>query len=651
MENKLKNKGWDVSVSADGLRLFHENIGVCRGEVGGVTVDGGFFAPESVRVEDDRMVWVYGCGLELCLTVNGNRRDVTAWAEIRNRSERPLPVGDLVLLDLHADWTRAFFDCYLHGRTMCNNTGRVSLDETVLSNSVVGLTDAAGQCAFAAGAIRPDDAWYDFQLECAPGNESLQVICRLENSLLAAGATRRLSPVRLYAGTSMSFLLERYAEDTAEQLVPCSNFKTPPTGWCSWYHYYGTDTEGDIRQNMDAIKASPVNGGLQVIQIDDGWNRDRDAVRNWGDWLPEDKFPDGMKALADQIHADGFQAGLWLAPFSVDAGSRLYKEHPEWLVQAAGSEDELDPLAAPGGVFGLDLTRPDVQEFIRTTFRRVFHDWGFDYIKIDFLAHGAIEGQRSDQSKTGIEAFRIGMRIIREEAGSDRFILNCGSPIAASVGLCDGMRIGMDVGGRWFAPMNLQEWRYGNCCLKAAANSTIWRQWMNGVWWHNDPDCVILRNSKTEVEWKTFKDHPLADAPVRPEDFSLSSEETLGWLRLVWLSGGMFIVSEDMARLTKKQWADLASAAPLNHQPVRRVDYYSEPDVSVLTTVSGVKIVGLFNLSDESVTLSLKAEKLGVSPGERACVEKWSGDRFEGRGDTVEFPPLPPHSGRLWQFA
>ncbi len=648
MESKLKNKGWDFSVSEDGIRLFHENIGNCRGEVGRITVDGAVFAPESVRVEDGRMVWMYGCGLELSLTVRGNRRDVTAWAEIRNRSARALSVGDLVLLDLHADWTQAFSGCYYHGRTMCSNTGWVSLDETVVSNSVVGMTDASGQCAFAAGAIRPDDAWYDFQIECAPGNESLQVICRLENSLLAAGASRRLSPVRFYAGTSMSLLLERYAEDTAEQMVAVRRFNAPPTGWCSWYHYYGTDTEGDIRQNMDAIKASPVNGRLQVIQIDDGWNRDRDSARNWGDWLPEDKFPDGMKALADQIHADGFQAGLWLAPFSVDEASRLYKAHPDWLVQATGDEGTLGPLAAPGGVFGLDLTRPDVQDFIRTTFRRVFQEWGFDYIKIDFLAHGAIEGRRFDRSKTGIEAFRVGMQIIREEAGSDHFILNCGSPIAASIGLCDGMRIGMDVGGRWFAPMNMKEWRYGNCCLKAAANSTIWRQWMSGVWWHNDPDCVILRNRLMDVEWKTFFENTLEDEPLKEEHFELSSEETLGWLRLIWLSGGMFIVSEDMSLLSKKQWDDLAAAWPLNRQPVRRVDHYSNEDVSVFATVSGQKIVGLFNLSDEPVTLSLSPETLGVSAGEWAFAEKWSGERFAGKGDTVEFPPLPPHAGRLW---
>jgi alpha-galactosidase len=587
--------------------------------------------------------------LEVRVDCEPNR--VTLCPILMNEGDARVVIGDVVLMDWNAEFKTDFSHAFINGRTMVDNTGLVGLSGSVLSNSVIGLTDPNGSGAFVAGAIRPDDAWYDFSVSAdADSTMGFSIICRLENTHMAPDSTRELSPIRLYSGRSMSGLLERYAEDTAEQMVPECRFAAPPTGWCSWYHYYGTDTEGAIRQNIDAIKASPLSNGLQVIQIDEGWTRDRDVARNWGDWLPGGKFPNGMKILVDEIHADGFMAGLWLAPFSVDKASQLYKDHPDWLVQTTGVEGTLGPLAAQGGVFGLDLTRADVQNFIRTTFRRVFQEWDFDYIKIDFLAHGAIEGRRSDQSKTGVEAFRIGMRIIREEAGSDKFILNCGSPIAASIGLCDGMRIGMDVGGRWFAPMNMKEWRYGNCCLKAAANSTIWRQWMHRAWWHNDPDCVILRDRLMDVEWKTFSENTLEDEPLKKEHFELSSEETRGWLKLIWLSGGMLIVSEDMSMLDEKQWADLASAWPLNRSPVRRIDQYSDADVSVLMTESGEKIVGLFNLSDEPVTISLQLETLGVAAGEWTWIEKWSGERFAGKGDTAEFPHLPPHSGRLWQF-
>lgn len=650
MESDVKNRGWNVEVSAEGIEFFHANVGNCIKGSSSIQINNELLLPDAVYLEHRKRVSRFNCGLVLSLAIEQNAREITVFPELENRSENVLAVGDVVLMDFQADWSSSLSSCFVNGRTMVDNTGLGSLDGDVVSNAVIGLTDHEGRSAFAAGAIRPDDAWYDFRVVGKEnGAKSFQVICRLENTLMEAGTVRRLSPIRFYAGTSLSFLLERYAEDTAEQMVPLAAFREPPAGWCSWYHYYGTDDVDEIRKNMRAIRSSPLAGRLQVIQVDDGWNLPEPSCpRCWGDWESGSKFPDGMKALADEIHDNGFQAGLWLAPFSVDEGSRLYKEHPEWLVHSIGSKDQLDPLADCGGVFGLDLTRPDVQEFVRSTFRRVFNEWGFDYIKIDFLAHGASEGVRFDQTKTGIEAFRIGMKIICEEAGPDRFILNCGSPVAASVGLCDGMRIGLDVGGRWFAPMNMQEWQYGNCCLKAAANSTIWRQWMQRVWWHNDPDCVILRNQMTDVEWNTFKDHPFANSPVCPEDFTLTSEETMGWLRLIWLSGGMLIVSEDMTTLKPEHWAALERCWPINTAAIRRLDRCFGSETSVFKTVFGDLVLGFFNLSDIPVSIALSSEEAGIE-GNWAFEEVFSRDVIQGNGEPIVFPELPAHAGRLWR--
>ncbi|MCF7863326.1 MAG: hypothetical protein K9L89_00880, partial [Kiritimatiellales bacterium] len=211
------------------------------------------------------------------------------------------------------------------------------------------------------------------------------------------------------------------------------------------------------------------------------------------------------------------------------------------------------------------------------------------------------------------------------------------------------MRIGMDVGGRWFAPMNLKEWRHGNCCIQDAANSTIWRQWMHRVWWHNDPDCIILRNAATRIELDTFDNHPMEDASARPEDFNLSTGETLGWLRLVWLSGGMLIVSEDMAQLSTEQWMALESMWPPNTQPVRWMDDYNHPDVGILHTVSGPLIAGIFNLSDAAVELALPAGTVGLSTRWK-FVERLTGESFSGEGETVVFPEIPAHEGRLWEL-
>src|SRR6202011_5884205 len=80
--------------------------------------------------------------------------------------------------------------------------------------------------------------------------------------------------------------------------------------------------------------------------------------------------------------------------------------------------------------------------------RTVCEDWGFEYVKLDFVYAAAMRGRRYDPNTTGVEAYRRGMQALRRIVG-ERFILGCGAPLVPSVGLVDGMRIGSDVAAVW----------------------------------------------------------------------------------------------------------------------------------------------------------------------------------------------------------
>ena len=646
---KSPTHSWKISADSNWVEICHGRRVLWKGATTGIELaDGSRLHPAHPSLCENILTLDFPGELTVRhqLILAGDRLRVTT--TLLNRSPRPVPLRQVVILAGTLEpglWQRVF----AQSETMTGKTGIFRIPGTHLSDSCLGLTDAAGASALVAGFEKLDSAFYRFRLEESRSDLQLTPSCLREDIPLPAGGTLELSPLWIGVGPSLSGLMEEYA-GTVAQAMAARPARGAMTGWCSWYHYYGKETAADILTNARHLAASPLRGKLKVVQIDDGWNRTTPtAPRNWGDWFPGAKFPQGMRAVADELHALGYQAGLWLAPFSVDAGTQLAQEHPEWILRSRNaSTGKLEP-AGPGNVFGLDLTHPGVLEWLRTTFDRVFHDWGFDYVKIDFLIHSLFPGQRHDSGKTSAEAFRQGLQVIRNSAGKDKFILACGSPFGPAIGLCDAMRIGFDVGGRWDAPMRLEEWPQGNCSLRAAAYPTLFRQWMHRRWWQNDPDCLIVRDRAVPFEVEAMTqlkiELPAPNLSVAPSDFGLSRNEAEFWVRAVWFTGGMGLVSEVWPELSTDRQELLTRAFPPHPWRVRWFDYYEHPDVCVLQTRDGPPMVGIFNLSDEPRTVRLPLSHLPASPH----WQEWlSGETVSLQGDSAGFPTLPPRSARIW---
>lgn len=96
---------------------------------------------------------------------------------------------------------------------------------------------------------------------------------------------------------------------------------TPPMGWNSWNKFACNVDENMIRQQADAMAASGMrNAGYTYINIDDCWHGDRDSL---GFIHPDAKrFPSGMKALADYVHAKGLKLGIYSDAGSQTCGGR-----------------------------------------------------------------------------------------------------------------------------------------------------------------------------------------------------------------------------------------------------------------------------------------------------------------------------------------
>ena len=98
--------------------------------------------------------------------------------------------------------------------------------------------------------------------------------------------------------------------------------KTPPMGWNSWNKFACNVSEELIKQIADAMVTSGMkDAGYQYIVIDDCWQVDRDSQ---GNIIADSKrFPSGIKALADYIHAKGLKFGIYS-----DAGTLTCQKRP-----------------------------------------------------------------------------------------------------------------------------------------------------------------------------------------------------------------------------------------------------------------------------------------------------------------------------------
>ena len=303
-----------------------------------------------------------------------------------------------------------------------------------------------------------------------------------------------------------------------------------PAGWCSWYHYFGKLGWPDVLENLETAAADRKAFPFDVFQVDDGYETDI------GDWLSaKPGYPD-LGGLARAIKKKRFRAGIWAAPFSAAETSRLFADHPDWMVAENGR-----PKACYKGwgktIYALDTTHPEVKGWLGETVGAL-RKAGFSYLKLDFLFAAAMPGARR-RNVTPIQAYREGLRVIRRAAGRD-FVLGCGAPLLPSVGLVDGMRIGEDTAPYWKTkPSGFQ----GPNAYFALKNALM-RQFMHRTFWLNDPDCLLLRDrenglTKNERELYALSAGALDGMIVDSDRLSLLGQAEKDLLRVsLGLRGG-----------------------------------------------------------------------------------------------------------------
>ena len=221
--------------------------------------------------------------------------------------------------------------------------------------------------------------------------------------------------------------------------------------------------------------------------------------------------------------------------------------------------------------YALDPSHPEFAEHLERLFGKIVEDLGYDYLKLDFLYAAAAEGIRHNSKMTRAETLRLGLQAIRLGAGERTFILGCGCPLGAAVGIVDGMRIGPDVAPYWGATAGAA----GEPGTALAIEAILARSFMHRRWWLNDPDCLMLRAKETRL--------------------TNDEREALAWT--IAASGGMLLISDEMRLLDEESGRLYREVARIGEE-IDQASKLVPPMVEDLMNGSPVKTLssGMLNL-------------------------------------------------------
>ncbi len=431
---------------------------------------------------------------------------------------------------------------------------------------------------------------------------------------LGAGESLAGEPVAVAAGLGALQLAEELASLAGRALGARRWNGRPPLGWESWYHFGLFVSADDVLANARLLRERFGDlADVDLVQVDDGWQK------TYGAWWPNERFPDDLSDLVTELHGVGCRAGLWLAPFRVQPDSPgIAADHPDWCLHDADGALLREPRA---GAWALDASHPDALAWLRELGTQV-RAWGFEMVKIDFCYLAALEGARHDPRVTGIEVLRHGLGAVIDGLGDDVYVLGCGMPVLAAVGMCHANRVGHDLG----MPRLHQELGHpldvgwtGFAGVRAQARNVAAR-WAQATRWYDvDPEVVMA--------WG-------ADG-TDPAGYSVEEARTIA--TMVAVCGGPFLLADELSGLTDVERAVLEHP-PLRglvgHEPFRPVDLFVRADPNELpqhafarssaiprqweTTRSGARVVALFNWDDEPVRMSTPGGLVGA-------VEVWTG--------------------------
>ncbi|NUP23356.1 MAG: carbohydrate-binding protein [Streptomyces sp.] len=416
----------------------------------------------------------------------------------------------------------------------------------------------------------------------------------------------------------------------------------PYMGWTSWTmqssKYPGLNPKGDysylseanVARQTDAMAAKLKKYGYEYVNIDAGWWMDWSWKPRYDEYgrqkADPERFPSGMKAVADRIHAKGLKAGIYL-PVGLEKGAYGGGKTPIRNADGCTTGDIVhDDQRTTNGwdsAYKIDFSDPCAQKYIDSQ-AQLFADWGYDFLKLDGVGPGS--------SKSGDNYNNVA-----DVAAWQKAIATAGRPIHLELS--------------WSLD-------YGHV--------EDWKKYSNG--WRIDTDVECYCN--TLVSWENSVDDRWDDAPAwtghagpggwndldslnvgNGEMDGLTKAERQSYATLWAIAKSPLFTGDDLTRL------DSYGLSLLTHREVIAINQSSTPPAEPVTASDpqqvwaaknpdGTYTVALFNLSDAPAAVTANWPTLGFK-GKASVRDVWNRENLGTHTDKIT-QALPAHGSRLF---
>jgi hypothetical protein len=285
-------------------------------------------------------------------------------------------------------------------------------------------------------------------------------------------------------GNDWRTTMGNYAAENADFVPPLVWTNGVPFGWNSWGV---TNYQSQISYAAAIAVSDSIHTNLQPY----GFASQGTVYVNLDSYGTYNLSTSQLQNFVSHCHANGQKAGIYFTPFTywgtlaqssnqVVPGSGYH--YSDILLRTTnGSAISYDSALA------LDPTHLGTKELILNQISGLVAD-GFDYIKLDFLSHGALEGVHYDTNvTTGIEAYNQGMQFLLNQVAGKMFISESIAPLFPYQ-YGDSRRIACDAYTSFISN------------TEYTMNSVTYGWWLDRLYPFNDPDMMVFDNGPNSNE-------------------------------------------------------------------------------------------------------------------------------------------------------